>query len=170
MRGVTFLGERKLQLAEFPDPEPGPREVIIQIQAFGMCGSDLNTEQPPDLIQSAPVLRRHLPADRKHLFDKTERRAPNLGIGRKHRGKGGECRFRIDEQHVELLAYQRLKGGKGQIAMSLANAAHRFEAAFVDGGARHAGVEEPTDNGLTQAACRNARLELGNPIAQKLGM
>ena len=23
MRGVTFLGERKLQLAEFPDPAPG---------------------------------------------------------------------------------------------------------------------------------------------------
>jgi threonine dehydrogenase-like Zn-dependent dehydrogenase len=41
MRGVTFLGERKLEFAEFPDPEPGPREVIIQIKASGMCGSDL---------------------------------------------------------------------------------------------------------------------------------
>jgi threonine dehydrogenase-like Zn-dependent dehydrogenase len=41
MRGVTFLGERKLQLAEFPDPAPGPREVIIEIRASGMCGSDL---------------------------------------------------------------------------------------------------------------------------------
>jgi threonine dehydrogenase-like Zn-dependent dehydrogenase len=41
MRGVTFLGERKLQLAEFPDPEPGPREVIVEIKASGMCGSDL---------------------------------------------------------------------------------------------------------------------------------
>jgi threonine dehydrogenase-like Zn-dependent dehydrogenase len=41
MRGVTFLGERKLQLAEFPDPEPGRREVIVEIKASGMCGSDL---------------------------------------------------------------------------------------------------------------------------------
>jgi NADPH:quinone reductase-like Zn-dependent oxidoreductase len=40
MRGVTF-GERKLQLAEFPDPAPGPREVIVEIKASGMCGSDL---------------------------------------------------------------------------------------------------------------------------------
>jgi threonine dehydrogenase-like Zn-dependent dehydrogenase len=41
MRGVTFLGERKLALAEFPDPEPGPRDVIVEIKASGMCGSDL---------------------------------------------------------------------------------------------------------------------------------
>ncbi len=41
MRGVTFLGERKLALAEFPDPAPGPREVIVEIKASGMCGSDL---------------------------------------------------------------------------------------------------------------------------------
>jgi threonine dehydrogenase-like Zn-dependent dehydrogenase len=41
MRGVTFLGERKLQLAEFPDPAPGPRDVVVAIKASGMCGSDL---------------------------------------------------------------------------------------------------------------------------------
>ena len=41
MRGVTFLGERKLELAEFPDPAPGPHDVIVGYQASGMCGSDL---------------------------------------------------------------------------------------------------------------------------------
>jgi len=41
MRGVTFLGERKLQLAEFPDPTPGPRDVVVELKASGMCGSDL---------------------------------------------------------------------------------------------------------------------------------
>jgi threonine dehydrogenase-like Zn-dependent dehydrogenase len=41
MRGVTFLGDRKLQLAEFPDPAPGPRDVVVEIKASGMCGSDL---------------------------------------------------------------------------------------------------------------------------------
>jgi threonine dehydrogenase-like Zn-dependent dehydrogenase len=33
MRGVTFLGDRKLQLAEFPDPAPGPHDVAA-IQAL----------------------------------------------------------------------------------------------------------------------------------------
>ena len=41
MRGVTFLGNRKLQLAEFADPAPGPRDVVVAIKASGMCGSDL---------------------------------------------------------------------------------------------------------------------------------
>jgi threonine dehydrogenase-like Zn-dependent dehydrogenase len=41
MRGVTFLGERKLQLMEFPDPAPGPHDVVVEIKASGMCGSDL---------------------------------------------------------------------------------------------------------------------------------
>ena len=42
MRGVVFLGERKLELRAFPDPTPGPGEVVIQIKASGMCGSDLH--------------------------------------------------------------------------------------------------------------------------------
>jgi threonine dehydrogenase-like Zn-dependent dehydrogenase len=41
MRGVTFLGERKLRFAEFPDPTPGPHDVVVEIKASGMCGSDL---------------------------------------------------------------------------------------------------------------------------------
>jgi threonine dehydrogenase-like Zn-dependent dehydrogenase len=41
MKGVVFLGERQLEIRDFPDPEPGPREVVIEIKASGMCGSDL---------------------------------------------------------------------------------------------------------------------------------
>ena len=42
MCGVVFLGERKLELREFPDPTPGPGEAVIAIKASGMCGSDLH--------------------------------------------------------------------------------------------------------------------------------
>src|SRR5256714_6335448 len=41
MRGVVFLGERKVELRSFPDPTPGPGEVVLEIKASGMCGSDL---------------------------------------------------------------------------------------------------------------------------------
>ncbi len=41
MRGVVFLGDRELELQEFPDPTPGPGEVVVEIKASGMCGSDL---------------------------------------------------------------------------------------------------------------------------------
>ena len=42
MRGVVFLGERELELRDFPDPTPGPGEVVIEMKASGMCGSDLH--------------------------------------------------------------------------------------------------------------------------------
>jgi len=42
MRGVLFKGNRQVEVTEFPDPTPGPGEVVIEIKASGMCGSDLN--------------------------------------------------------------------------------------------------------------------------------
>ncbi|HEX3161216.1 MAG TPA: alcohol dehydrogenase catalytic domain-containing protein [Pseudolabrys sp.] len=47
MKGVVFLGDRKLELREFPDPTPGPRDVILEIKASGMCGTDLYTYRAP---------------------------------------------------------------------------------------------------------------------------
>jgi threonine dehydrogenase-like Zn-dependent dehydrogenase len=42
MKGVVFTGDRRLELREFPDPAPGGDEVVIEIRASGMCGSDLH--------------------------------------------------------------------------------------------------------------------------------
>src|SRR5262245_25029267 len=47
MKGVVFLGDRKLELREFTDPTPGPRDVILEIKASGMCGSDLHNYRAP---------------------------------------------------------------------------------------------------------------------------
>ena len=41
MKAVVFPGDRKLQFLDFPDPTPGPGEVVLEIKASGMCGSDL---------------------------------------------------------------------------------------------------------------------------------
>jgi threonine dehydrogenase-like Zn-dependent dehydrogenase len=47
MKGVVFLGDRKLELREFSDPTPGPRDVVLEIKASGMCGSDLHNYRAP---------------------------------------------------------------------------------------------------------------------------
>ncbi len=47
MRGVVFTGNSRLELAQFPDPEPGPGEVVVAMKASGMCGSDLKFYRPP---------------------------------------------------------------------------------------------------------------------------
>ena len=41
MKGVVFVGDRKLEFQNFEDPTPGPGEVVLEIKASGMCGSDL---------------------------------------------------------------------------------------------------------------------------------
>ena len=41
MKGVVFAGDRQIEFANFADPVPGPGEVVLEIKASGMCGSDL---------------------------------------------------------------------------------------------------------------------------------
>src|SRR5216110_3143798 len=47
MRGAVFLGDRKLEVRNFPDPTPGPGEVVIEMKASGLCGSDLKFYRSP---------------------------------------------------------------------------------------------------------------------------
>ena len=47
MRGIVFTGDRQLEIRDFPDPAPGPGEVVLEIKASGMCGSDLKFYRPP---------------------------------------------------------------------------------------------------------------------------
>jgi threonine dehydrogenase-like Zn-dependent dehydrogenase len=54
MRGAVFLGNKKIEIRNFPDPTPGPGEVVIQMKASGMCGSDLKFyRSPPGEAQKA---------------------------------------------------------------------------------------------------------------------
>ena len=41
MKGIVFTGNRTLALQTFDDPTPGPDDVVLEIKASGMCGSDL---------------------------------------------------------------------------------------------------------------------------------
>ena len=47
MRGVVFTGDREIEMMEFPDPTPGPGEVVVEMKASGMCGSDLHQYRRP---------------------------------------------------------------------------------------------------------------------------
>ena len=42
MKGVVFTGNREVELRDFPDPTPDAGEVVLEIKASGMCGSDLH--------------------------------------------------------------------------------------------------------------------------------
>jgi threonine dehydrogenase-like Zn-dependent dehydrogenase len=63
MRGVVFPGDRLVAYLEVPDPTPGPLDVVVEMRASGMCGSDLQNyrrplDQPaymPSLIGRPPI-------------------------------------------------------------------------------------------------------------------
>jgi threonine dehydrogenase-like Zn-dependent dehydrogenase len=42
MRGIVFHGDRRLELVTVPDPVPDQGEVVIEMKASGMCGTDLH--------------------------------------------------------------------------------------------------------------------------------
>ena len=60
MRGAVFHGERRIDVADLPDPSPGPDEVVVAIKASGMCGSDLHTYRGPRPTE--PMIGGHEPA------------------------------------------------------------------------------------------------------------
>lgn len=54
MRGAVFLGHRGIEVRSYPDPTPGEGEVVIQMKASGLCGSDLKFyRSPPGEAQKA---------------------------------------------------------------------------------------------------------------------
>jgi threonine dehydrogenase-like Zn-dependent dehydrogenase len=69
MRGVTFPGERAVEIMNFPDPTPGPGEVVLEMTASGMCGSDLHQYRRSTSVprasgipaSSEPVIAGHEP-------------------------------------------------------------------------------------------------------------
>jgi threonine dehydrogenase-like Zn-dependent dehydrogenase len=61
MKGLVFLGEGKMEFRDYPDPVPGPDEVIVRIKASGMCGSDLNHLNEPKRREDQIVIEGHEP-------------------------------------------------------------------------------------------------------------
>jgi threonine dehydrogenase-like Zn-dependent dehydrogenase len=103
MRGVVFLGNRKLELREFSDPTPGPGEVVLAIKASGMCGSDLHPYRAAGNAAAAlglggtggPVIAGHEPCGVVHTRGAgvTEAQAPTGQRVMCHHYKGcGVCK------------------------------------------------------------------------------
>lgn len=43
MKAAMFYGGKDIRVEEVPDPVPGPGEVLIEVKAVGVCGSDLHS-------------------------------------------------------------------------------------------------------------------------------
>lgn len=52
MKAAVITGVGQSEIGEVPDPRPGPREVVVEVAACGICGTDLHILQG----EFAPVL------------------------------------------------------------------------------------------------------------------
>jgi threonine dehydrogenase-like Zn-dependent dehydrogenase len=60
MRAAVYEGEGRLVVRDVPDPTPGPDEVLIEVEACGVCGSDIQIiNVPPGHPSTPPVILGH---------------------------------------------------------------------------------------------------------------
>lgn len=61
MKAIVVLGEGKLEIRHYPDPQPAPDEVVIQMKASGMCGTDLHHLHGPRRREDQIFIEGHEP-------------------------------------------------------------------------------------------------------------
>ena len=60
MRAAVYEGEGRLVVTDVPDPTPTPTEVLIEVEACGICGSDVQIiNVPPGHPSNPPVIIGH---------------------------------------------------------------------------------------------------------------
>lgn len=59
MRQLVYLGPRRMELQEAPEPVPGPGEVVFQTQAAAVCGSDLHGFREASPRRIPPLVMGH---------------------------------------------------------------------------------------------------------------
>lgn len=64
MRGVVLRGHRQVEVRTFPDPVPGPDEVVVQTRVAAICGSDLHyyRDAPENLGPRTEMVVGHEPS------------------------------------------------------------------------------------------------------------
>jgi L-iditol 2-dehydrogenase len=64
MKALLYTGPRTLAWREQPDPAPGNDEVVVRVDAVGICGSDMHAWRGEDPRRPAPLVLGHEAAGR----------------------------------------------------------------------------------------------------------
>jgi L-iditol 2-dehydrogenase len=59
MKALLLTQYKQLELAELPDPTPGPGEVLIRVAACGICGSDIHGYDGSSGRRIPPIIMGH---------------------------------------------------------------------------------------------------------------
>jgi len=59
MQAWFLTGPGALELREVPDPQPGPHEAVVRVEAVGICGSDVHVYRGRHPYTPYPVVQGH---------------------------------------------------------------------------------------------------------------
>ncbi len=59
MKALVFLGKENMEWRDVADPEAGPGEVIVRVEACGICGSDMHGYHGYDPRRVPPMIMGH---------------------------------------------------------------------------------------------------------------
>jgi threonine dehydrogenase-like Zn-dependent dehydrogenase len=64
MKALVYTGPNTLVIRDEPDPSPGPGEVLVAVEAVGICGSDMHAYHGHDGRRPPPLILGHEAAGR----------------------------------------------------------------------------------------------------------
>jgi threonine dehydrogenase-like Zn-dependent dehydrogenase len=145
MRGVVLLGERQVEVRDFPDPAPGPDEVVVAMKASGICGSDLRPyrEARRDRDPERAVVSGHEPCGViAAVGDQVTGWAPGDRVMMHHYSGCGRCKYcRVGYSQLCLSGHKtygfNLNGGNADFLLAPASTMVALPAAltFAEGAA-----------------------------------
>src|SRR5919204_1054268 len=59
MKALVYLGPRRMELQEAPDPSPGEGDIVIETEASAICGSDLHGFRHSSPRRVPPLIMGH---------------------------------------------------------------------------------------------------------------
>jgi len=59
VKALVYLGPRRMELQELPEPAPGPAEARVRVAAAAICGSDLHGFREPSPRRIPPLVMGH---------------------------------------------------------------------------------------------------------------
>lgn len=59
MKALVYLGPRRIAWQDMPKPEPRPGEVLVRVEACGICGSDMHGYHGQDPRRHPPLVLGH---------------------------------------------------------------------------------------------------------------